>query len=162
MSGLLPGIILPNDIRIVQSRLAGAATGVNETANACAQLDAGVKTAWAAKKADIDAYTSTEVSIFTNTTATFYERGLSLEKELDAWQAKFEDAGCTPKSPRFVPGPPDDPRADLLKWLVVATVAVAGAYTISRVVPAFAALRPAPAPAKKTVSKAPERRRLAP
>ncbi len=158
-SGILPSIILPNDIRIVQSRLSAAAAGADLTANACATLDPDVKKAWQAKKADIDAYASTEVSIFTNTTATFYERGLSLEKELDAWQAKFDDLKCDPKSVRFVPAPPESAGIDLAKWLTVGVVAAAAAYGISRVAPIILAWK---TPREtKPVAAAPRRRRLA-
>lgn len=137
MADLFPHVIMPDDIRAVQARLRAAAAGIQATVDGCPQLDPNTKMAWDVFKTSVDDYTSAWVVIFYNVTASFYETGLDLERDLEGWQTKLENSGCAAKAPHFQAQDPNTGGGPL-PWVSAAVVAVAGAYAVSRVVPIIA------------------------
>ena len=141
MSGLLPGIIFPADIRAVQSELRAASAGVDLSFTGCPQIDPGTRSAWAAANRSIKEYCDIDVG-FTNTTASLYETGLNHQKALYEWQELLKGSNCALKSPQIDFTPPLPPINDALKWTAIIAVSVAGMYGISKVVEAVSAIRP--------------------
>ena len=134
---ILPHIIFPSDIHAVQARLASAVVGLDQTIDACTSLDAGTRTSAKSFVAGAKIYVTTTIW-YGNTTGTFYDRGLDLERELLDWQKKLAGKGCDLKSPAHEPPPPEGDLGAALMWLGIGVTAAAGAYGISKLVPLVA------------------------
>lgn len=141
MGDILPSIIFPGDITALQTRLKAATQGTDVGVQACTTLDDASRSAWGAFYINVLAYCA-QVPVYlfptganeTGTTGTLYDRGVSLEKELFAWQQRLQGVSCALATPLYNPTPPKSSAVDLAEYAAIGIAAVASAYIVGKVV----------------------------
>lgn len=113
----------------LKSRLSQALTSTDIGVQACPLLPDSTRSEWNLFYASSKSWTQTASGFFS--AAGDANQGEGYENELFAWQKRLLAAGCS--VPNFDPNPPSPPGSDLVKWGVVAIVAIAGAFVVSKV-----------------------------
>lgn len=147
MSGFLPRILWPSDVRAMQAALSGYSTNIGNAVDLCAKTGSSSKdwpllqSDWTSLQTDIATYLAIEPSIWRNAAAD-YEAGEALSARLDSMSERVAALGCST--------PPSVKAKETPDWLVAVEWGVAGAgilggaYLLSRVVPAVIAAIPRP------------------
>ncbi len=157
MSGLLPDIYLPSDMRALQARLLAAAQGTDESVRTCSAIDTPTRASWGIFYIQLSDFASEDPgTIFFGSRV---DRAKELETELFAWQQKIATT-CKLTVPKVDPntlnptGPSTDALVKAIQYASVAAVVVGGAYVVGKVV----GLLPHPASAQRA-NPLPGRRR---
>lgn len=88
MSGFLPTVWFPSDLRAVQQQLLADSAGVDQTVAACTSLDAPTRTSWGSFYAGIKSFASIDYG-WTNTSGAAADQAQLLQRELYAWEQKL-------------------------------------------------------------------------
>lgn len=125
----------------------GAARDEQESVNtAVASLDSDVrasmapvafKVSWEAFRAEWAAFFDDQGGVMgwldRFATARAYEKTLDYRKQLEAWRARFMEAGGAPSGPGLVPKPKTDESASqALKYVAITAVALGAVYVVSK------------------------------
>lgn len=147
MSGWIPRILWPSDVRAMQAALSGYSTNIGNAVELCAKTGSSSKdwqllqADWTSLQADITTYLAIEPSVWRNAAAD-YEAGEGLQKRLDSMSARVSDLGCS--TPPSV-SPKETPDWLIaVEWTVAGVGILGGAYLLSRVVPAVISAIPRP------------------
>lgn len=144
MSGILPDIYLPSDMRALQARLLANLTATDRSVRQCNGLDQPTRSSWGLFYiAAYDFATLDPGFIFFG---THIDQGRGYEQDLYAWQQKI-DHTCTltlpevdptkrPGQPQEVGGPGAtlDRVTNIIKWTAVLAGVVGGAYVVNKLV----------------------------
>jgi len=136
---ILPSIIFPGDVKALQLRLQAATLATDAGVQQCAALDDSTRQGWGSFYVAAMSYVAL-VPVYalpigkneTATTGTLYDRGLSLEQELFAWQKKLQGIKCALNVPLYDPTPPKSVLPNIIEWASVAVGAVAIAYVVDK------------------------------
>lgn len=156
MSGILPDIYLPSDMRALQARLLAAAQGTDESVRTCGAIDMPTRAAWGLFYIQLSDFAVEDPgTIFFGSRV---DRAKELETELFAWQQKIAKS-CALAVPKIDPSQdPNAPKTDAvvkaIQYASVAAIVVGGAYVVGKVV----GLLPHPASAQRA-NPLPTRRR---
>jgi hypothetical protein len=88
MSGILPSIWFPSDLRAVQQQLLADSAGVDQTVAGCPSLDAPTRASWASFYAGVKQFGSIDYG-WTNTSGAAADQAQLLQRELFAWEQKL-------------------------------------------------------------------------
>jgi hypothetical protein len=131
---LLADIYLPSDIRASQAALLARAIGTDASIQQCAGLDATTRSSWGdfyIQLVDFCSDTSWSDTFFSFHRGSRFEE---LQTELHAWQEKLKDV-CALATPAYDPdNPPDSQGMRIIKYAFIATLVVAGAYGVGKLV----------------------------
>lgn len=136
MSGILPDIYLPSDMRALQARLLAAAQGTDESVRTCSSVDQATRASWGLFYIQLSDFAGEDPgTIFFGSRV---DRAKELETELFAWQQKIATT-CKLTVPKVDPSnDPNAPKTDALvkavQYASVAAIVVGGAYVVGKVV----------------------------
>jgi hypothetical protein len=143
MSGILPDIYLPSDMRALQARLLANLQATDQSVRQCNNLDQATRASWGLFYVSAFEFASQDPGTFFF--GTHIDQGRSYEQDLYAWQQKIAKT-CTLTLPQVDPskrpGQPGEPGANatldtlasIVKWTAVLAGVVVGAYSVNKVI----------------------------
>ncbi len=133
-SGQSMGLIAvwPSDVTDLKRRIDPSMTATDIAVQRCSKLNDGERASWAAFFKAWVAFRDSDVPWFGS--AAKYDEADAYRVQLGGWQELLGDK-CPIAGPRVGTEPESAAAASLIKWVAVAAIVVAGAYTVGSLVP---------------------------